>query len=96
MNADTLGKFFVLNGSLSDRFKPVIDRDDYYSLEKNISSLKEKQIVMLDEHDRNKKIAEAIQKLNPLYFEYDVWQTDHSFTNKRVSLINKVLTFLDK
>jgi pimeloyl-ACP methyl ester carboxylesterase len=96
VNADTLGKYFVLNGSLNDRFKPVIDRDDYYSLEKNISPLKEKQIVMLDEHDRNKKIAEAIQNLNPVYFEYNIWQTDHSFTNKRISMINKLLWFLDK
>lgn len=96
VNANTLGKYFVLNGSLNDRFKPVIDRDDYYSLEKNISPLKEKQIVMLDEHDRNKNIAEAIQNLNPVYFEYDIWQTDHSFTNKRISMINKLLWFLDK
>jgi pimeloyl-ACP methyl ester carboxylesterase len=96
INPDTLGKYFVLNGSLNDRFKPIIERDEYFSLEKNLSQLKEKQIIMLDEHDRNKKIAEAIKNLNPVYFEYDIWQTDHSFTNKRISLINKLLWFLDK
>lgn len=95
-NPDTLGKYFVLNGSLKDRFQPVIERDEYLNLEKNIDALREKQIIMLDEHDRNKKIAEAIQKLNPPYFKYYIWDTDHSFTNKRVSLINMVLSFLDR
>jgi len=96
MNADTLGKYFVLNGSLKDRFQPVLERDEYFNLEKNINPLKEKQIIMLDEHERNKKIAEAIQDLNPPFFKYYVWQTDHVFTNKRVSLMNMVLSFLDR
>ncbi|MGC4036142.1 MAG: alpha/beta fold hydrolase [Chitinophagaceae bacterium] len=96
MNSDTLGKYFVLNGSLKDRFQPVLERDEYFDLEKNIDGLRGKQIIMLDEHERNKKIAEAIQKLNPPYFRYYVWQTDHGFTNKRVSLMNMVLSFLDR
>ena len=96
VNADTLGKYFVLNGSLKDRFQPVIDRDDYFNLERNIDPLKEKQIIMLDEHERNKKIADAIQHLNPPFFKYYIWQTDHAFTNKRISLINMVLSLLDR
>ena len=95
-NADSLGKYFVLNGSLKDRFQLVLDRDEYFNLEQNIEPLNEKQIIMLDEHERNKKIAEAIQRLNPPFFKYYVWQTDHVFTNKRVSLMNMVLSFLDK
>ncbi len=96
MSPDTLGKYFVLNGSLKDRFQPVLERDEYFNLEINIEPLKGKQIIMLDEHDRNKKIAEAIQNLNPVYFKYYVWQTDHVFTNKRASLMNMVLSFLDR
>jgi pimeloyl-ACP methyl ester carboxylesterase len=96
MKADTLGKYFVLNGSLKDRFQPVLERDEYFNLEKNIDLLKEKQIIMLDEHERNKKIASAIQNLNPPYFKYYIWETDHSFTNKRISLMNMVLSFLDR
>ncbi len=96
INADTVGKYFVLNGSLKDRFLPVIQRDEYFSLENNIARLKEKQIIMLDENDRNKNIAEAIKNLSSIFFEYKIWQTDHSFTNKRISLINKVLTFIDR
>jgi pimeloyl-ACP methyl ester carboxylesterase len=96
MNADTLGKYFVLNGSLKDRFQPVIERDEYFNLEINIERLKEKQIIMLDEHERNKNIAAAIQNLNPSFFKYYVWQTDHVFTNRRVSLMNMLLSFLDR
>jgi pimeloyl-ACP methyl ester carboxylesterase len=96
MNPDSVGKFFVLNGSLKERFQPVIERDEYFDLERNIDSLKGKQIIMVDEHDRNKKIAEAIENLHPVYFRYYVWQTDHVFSNKRVSLMNMVLSFLDR
>ena len=93
---DTPGKYFVLNGSLKERFQPVIDRDAYFNLEQNIGALKEKQLMMLDEHERNKNIAAAIRNLHPPFFKYEVWQTDHSFTNKRVSLMNLVLSFLDR
>jgi hypothetical protein len=58
--------------------------------------LSSKQVVMLDEHPSNKQLAATIQKENRNYFVYDVWKTDHSFTNKRVSLINRVIEFLDK
>ena len=45
---------------------------------------------------RNPSAADAIKIKNKAFFEYEVWQTDHSFTNKRVALIKKVLAFLDK
>ena len=51
---------------------------------------------MLDEHSKNKEIAKAIKSTNNTYFDYEVWNTDHAFTNKRVSLINMVLAFLDR
>jgi len=51
---------------------------------------------MLDEHDRNRELAAALNKSNHNYFNYEVWQTDHPFTNKRISLINKVLAFLNR
>jgi hypothetical protein len=51
---------------------------------------------MLDEHPLNKEIADALKSSNKSYFDYEVWHTDHPFTNKRISLINKVLAFLDK
>jgi pimeloyl-ACP methyl ester carboxylesterase len=93
---NTGGKYFVLNASLKEMFNPVIQNRDYYNLVNDGKALADKQIIMLDEHTRNKQLAEALKIANKSYFDYEVWQTDHSFTNKRVSLINKVLAFLDK
>ncbi len=51
---------------------------------------------MLDEHTRNKELAERLKKENHAYFDYEVWKTDHPFTNKRISLIKRVLVFLQQ
>ena len=90
------GNYFVLNTSIKDLFTPVIKENVYYNLANDRNSLAGKQIIMLDEHQHNKQLAETIKNANKSYFKYDVWQTDHSFTNKRVSLIKKVLEFLEK
>jgi pimeloyl-ACP methyl ester carboxylesterase len=90
------GEYFVLNTPTEQILKPVTADPDYYNLQKNTSALSGKQIIMLDEHTRNKQLATILQKSNHNYFDYEVWQTDHPFTNKRISLINKVLAFLDK
>ena len=95
-NPDVGGKYFVLNATLDEIFTPVIKEPAYFNLINDAPRLANKQIIMIDEHSRNKQIADAIQKSNQAFFEYQVWQTDHPFTNKRVSLINKVVSFLDK
>jgi len=93
---DVAGRYFVLNSSLRDMFSPVLEEPDYFNLAKGGKLLAKKQIVMLDEHNRNSALANALKSGNESYFEYDVWQTDHPFTNKRVALIKKVISFLDK
>jgi alpha/beta superfamily hydrolase len=90
------GKYFVLNTPVKEIFLPVVKNNAFYDLRNDSTALAGKQIIMLDEHNQNKDIAETIRKSNKTYFEYEVWQTDHSFTNKRVSLMKKVLAFLDK
>ncbi len=90
------GRYFVLNATLGEIFTPVIKEPAYFNLANDGLKLANKQIVMLDENQRNKQIADAIQKTNRAFFEYQVWNTDHPFTNKRVSLINKVIAFLNK
>jgi len=95
-NPDVGGKYFVLNATLDEIFTPVIKEPVYFNLINDAHRLANKQIIMIDEHSKNKQIADAIQKFNHASFEYQVWQTDHPFTNKRVSLINKVISFLDK
>jgi pimeloyl-ACP methyl ester carboxylesterase len=90
------GKYFVLNTSLKDLFTPVMQNKMYYNLVNDGEALAGKQVVMLDEHHGNTLVADAIRKVNRSYFDYEVWQTDHPFTNKRVSLMNKLLEFLDR
>jgi acetyl esterase/lipase len=90
------GGYFVLNTPAPEIFKPVIQNRPYYDIKSDANRLSGKQIIMLDEHNRNKGIADSIQKANKSYFHYEVWATDHSFTNKRVSLMKKLLAFLDK
>jgi hypothetical protein len=58
-------------------------------------ALSNKQIVMVDEHPYNKDIAEVLKKENT-DLVYQVWPTDHGFTNRRVSLMNMLLEFLKK
>lgn len=90
-------EYFVLNKrSGKDLFKPVLENPEYYNLTNTAEALSQKQIIMLEEYQRNPSVADAIKNKNKVFFEYDVWQTDHSFTNKRVALIKKVLVFLDK
>ena len=93
---DAGGRYFVLNSSLHDIFDPVVADRDYFNLAKGAKALAGKQIIMLDEHTRNSALAGALRSANEAYFDYEVWQTDHPFTNKRVALINKVLAFLDR
>ena len=90
------GKYFVLNTSLKDLYTPVLQDKTYFNLLNDAKSLGDKQIIMIDEHEKNSQLAEKIKEYNKLYFDYSVWQTDHSFTNKRASLINQVLAFIEK
>ena len=39
--------------------------------------------------------VETIKEMNLPFFDYQVWDTDHGFTNKRVSLMNKLISFID-
>ncbi len=87
-------KYFVLNTPVEDIFMPVIEKPADFDLSKDAQSLADKQIIMLDEHTDNKAIADAIRGSNKAYFDYQTWKTDHGFTNKRVSLMNLVLSFL--
>lgn len=88
-------RYFVLNTPLEEIYGAIIKNLQYYNLD-NDAALSEKQYIMIDENNKNKELAESLRKKNHNYFEYEVWKTDHGFTNKRISLINKVLSFLDK
>jgi pimeloyl-ACP methyl ester carboxylesterase len=93
---ETGNEYFVLNTAPESIFKPVLQKPDFFNLATDGAALADKQIIMLDEHHGNKAIASAIKEKNRNFFDYQVWQTDHPFTNKRVALIKLVLTFLEK
>ena len=95
-NPNIAGKYFVLNASLLELFNPVIQNKTYFDLENDAQGLSSKQIIMLDEHSKNQTLAQKIKSNNTQYFDYQVWNTDHPFSNKRVSLINKLIQFLDR
>ena len=91
-----VGKYFVLNTSLKDLYTPVLQDQTYFNLLNDAKSLADKKIIMIDEHEKNSQLAAKMKESNKSYFDYLVWQTDHVFTNKRASLINMVLAFLER
>jgi pimeloyl-ACP methyl ester carboxylesterase len=88
--------YFVLNTPDKEIYSAVLRDPDYFMLEKGSEALAGKQVILLDEHTRNKQLADAIKRDNRAYFHYEVWATDHPFTNKRVALMKRVLSFLDR
>lgn len=88
------GKYFVLNATTQELFQPVVDDPAYFNLQAIVHQLAGKQIVMLDEHHSNKSVADAIAAANKASFGYEVWATDHGFSNTRVSMMKKVLAFI--
>jgi pimeloyl-ACP methyl ester carboxylesterase/ketosteroid isomerase-like protein len=93
---DTASTYFVLNATVKQMFDPVFRDTAFYNLAHDGAALADKQIVMLDEHSRNKMVADSIRSKNTAYFDYEVWNTDHFFTNKRASVIHAVIAFLDR
>ena len=94
-NPNIFTNYFVLNSTTVDILRPAFKDISYYKLATNAKSLSDKQIIILDEHVRNKEIADSIKEMHLSFFNYQVWGTDHGFTNKRVSLMNKLISFLD-
>ena len=58
--------------------------------------LRTKQLVFLDENRRNEQWIKTIGAANKASFRYEVWDTDHPFSNKRIALTKTVLEFLNK
>ena len=88
--------YVALNSTNQEIFLAVYRNLAYYNIAADTKLLKGKQIIMLDEHKENKSVADAITASGLKSFDYKVWDTDHGFTNKRASLMNLLLSFLDK
>ena len=59
-------------------------------------ALSTRQLVFLDENRRNEAWIKPIGAANKAGFRYEVWDTDHPFSNKRIALTKTVLKFLNK
>lgn len=88
--------YFVLNPTNVEIFLTAFKEISYYKLATDAKSLSDKKIIMLDEHTGSKEIADSIKEMHLSFFDYQVWDTDHGFTNKRASLMNKLISFLDQ
>lgn len=94
-NSNIFPSYFVLNSTTLDIFLPAFKDTSYFKLATNASSFSGKRVIMLDEHPGNKEIADIFKGMHLPFFDYQVWETDHGFTNKRVSLMKKLISFLD-
>ena len=95
-NPTIFPNYFVLNSTTTNILLTAFKEISYYKLATDAKSLSGKQIILLDEHAGNKEIADSIKEMHLSFFNYQIWETDHGFTNKRVSLMNKLISFLDK
>ncbi|MBK9022445.1 MAG: alpha/beta fold hydrolase [Saprospiraceae bacterium] len=95
-NPDIFSNYFVLNSNNLEIFLPAFKELSYYKLATDAKSLSKKEIIMLDEHTGNIEVADSFKEMHLPYFDYQIWKTDHGFTNKRVSLMNKLISFLDQ
>lgn len=59
-------------------------------------ALRDRQLVFLDENRRNEAWIKPIGAANKAGFRYEVWNTDHPFSNKRIALTKAVIEFLNK
>ena len=94
-NPTIFPNYFVLNSTTTNILLTAFKEISYYKLATDAKSLSGKQIILLDEHAGNKEIADSIKEMHLSFFNYQIWETDHGFTNKRVSLMNKLISFLD-
>lgn len=85
-----LNRLFMLNVD-SDKFvEELIDNKEQYNPLNFKNELSNKNLLILDENDRNK---EWIIKIDNV--EYVLMKTDHSFSDKRLELIDKVSKWIN-
>ncbi len=81
---------FMLNTNLESFTKDINENWESFDLKPYKSRLKAMKILILDENDRNKSWIEDIGNV-----DYQIWKTDHSFSDKRLELIEKVSNWLN-
>ncbi len=81
---------FMLNVDSEKFIKELIDNQISYNPLNFKNELSEKSLLVLDENNRNKEWIEQIENV-----EYILMKTDHSFSDKRLELIEKVVKWIN-
>jgi len=81
---------FMLNTKLESFIKDISLNWESFNLKQYKSQLNAIKILILDENDRNKNWIEFIGNI-----DYHIMKTDHSFSDKRIELIEKVSEWLN-
>ena len=81
---------FMLNVDSEKFIKELIDNQISYNPLNFKNELSEKSLLVLDENDRNKEWVEQIENA-----EYILMKTDHSFSDNRIELIEKVVEWIN-
>ena len=82
---------FMLEINPNEFYNEIIENNALYDPLKYKNELSKKDILILDENNRN---AEWINKIENI--EYVLMKTDHSFSDKRLELIDKVKEWINK
>lgn len=90
------GLFMLHNTSGHALLAAVQANTAAYELAAEAVPLSTKQLVFLDENRRNEQWIKVIGAANKASFRYEIWDTDHPFSNKRIALTKTVLEFLNK
>ncbi|ALW85589.1 hypothetical protein AUC43_11105 [Hymenobacter sedentarius] len=90
------GLFMLRKASGNALMAPVLADAKAFQLNADGTALSKKQLVFLDENRRNEAWIKAIGAANKASFRYEVWNTDHPFSNKRIALTKTVIAFLNK
>ena len=90
------GLFVLRKASGNALMVPVLADAQAFQLTAMGPALSARQLVFLDENRRNEAWIKPIGAANKAGFRYEVWDTDHPFSNKRIALTKTVLEFLNK
>jgi len=82
---------FMLNINPDKFYKELKDHKDSFDALHYKKELSKKHLLVIDENDRNKHWVEQLDNT-----EYILMKTDHSFSDKRLELIEKVSEWINK
>lgn len=82
----------MLNINPDEFLRGMVTKVEDYNLEQLIAA-SAKPILLIDEHEANDYLRKRLQKKN---FEYEIWETDITFSNKRTALTRRLKDWMDK